>query len=1306
MSIAVIGAGYVGLTTAACLAHLGHEVVCADIDAERVARLRKGEVPILEDGLPALIAEGLAVEAALVRRRRAAAAAAAPTSCSSACRRRRATTARPTSRSSRRSPARSRRCSRRTRSSSTSRRCRSARRGSCSGCSPRPARRASDVTVASNPEFLREGQAVRDFLQPRSHRDRLRGPGVGGARVASCTAACTRRCSSPIPASAEMIKYASNAFLATKISFINAIANLCEAVDADVREVAIGMGYDARIGFQFLHPGPGLRRLVLPEGRRRAAAHRARGRATTSSCSTASSSVNRGQHERIVDKVRAAAGGTLAGADGRRCGASRSRPTPTTCATRRRSSIARQPARGGRDRARPTTRPRASGRGRLMPELDVRADAYEAAAGADVVALLTEWDEFRWLDFDRVRDAMRGRAIVDARNLLDPAAMRRRGLRVQRESGAGRWPDRRHRRCRLRRLAPVRRVARARRRGRRGRQPRRPAGARTSRTSPSARASSWSSPTSSTEIPVDGPGRRRAALREPGEPARVPRDAARDARRRARSARAARSTSRARTTRAFLLASTSEIYGDPLVHPQPETYNGNVDPDRAARGLRRGEALRRDAHDDVPPALRPADARSCASSTRTARACARPTVASSRTSSCRRSTGEPLTIYGDGHADAVVLLRRRRGARASSRSSTRDDRRAGQHRQPDRVHDARARRARARGRRRRRSELVFEPLPDRRPDAAPARHHAGRGSCSAGSRRSSCAKVSSARTPGTWRSAPVDERDRTAAEDPQALGHRAGLQRAQHRRRDPAPHARGRAARRHRARDHRGRRRQHRRHPRRAAPARRQHRARRDARREPRQGRGGAHRLRARDRRLRARSRTPTSSTTPRTGRSCSRRCCAGRARVVYGSRFTGERRNMLFLHWIGNRFLSLVTNVLYNTTLSDMETCYKLVDRDAARSTSSCAANRFDIEPEITAKILKRGIRIYEVPISYTGPRVRRGQEDHVARRLRGVVDAGQVPLCRLTPNRIGRAGPPSSSTTRPATAARRVRALGARRHERGRRSSSSSSTTARPTARSTRCAPRVPDVRVVRAPGQRRLRARREPRHRGDQGADRRGAQPRHRRSSRAPRRRCCDRLDARAARSARAARGSATSTAPTTRRRARSPSVPVAVGHGLLGLWWPTNPFTDPVPPARRRPVGAAARSTGCRAPRSGCGAPRSTRSAAGTSATSCTSRTSTSAGGCARAGWDVAYEPAARRRRTCRARARRAGRTGCSLEHHRSAWRFAQVRLTGVRAVLLPFAAVYFALRAVLAMGDARVAGIRPDGVIAVGRGVDS
>jgi len=92
-----------------------------------------------------------------------------------------------------------------------------------------------------------------------------------------------------------------------------------------------------------------------------------------------------------------------------------------------------------------------------------------------------------------------------------------------------------------------------------------------------------------------------------------------------------------------------------------------------------------------------------------------------------------------------------------------------------------------------------------------------------------------------------------------------------------------------------------------------------------------------------------------------------GRARVVYGSRFTGERRNMLFLHWCGNRMLSLVTNLLYNTTLSDMETCYKLFDREVLRDVT-VKSDRFDFEPEITAKVLKQGVRIYEVPISYAG--------------------------------------------------------------------------------------------------------------------------------------------------------------------------------------------------------------------------------------------------------------------------------------------------------------------------------------------------
>ena len=92
-----------------------------------------------------------------------------------------------------------------------------------------------------------------------------------------------------------------------------------------------------------------------------------------------------------------------------------------------------------------------------------------------------------------------------------------------------------------------------------------------------------------------------------------------------------------------------------------------------------------------------------------------------------------------------------------------------------------------------------------------------------------------------------------------------------------------------------------------------------------------------------------------------------GKSQVVYGSRFTGERRNLLFWHWVGNRFLSLVTNVLYNTTLSDMETCYKLFDRRVLEGIT-IRSDRFEFEPEITAKVLRRGYHIYEVPISYSG--------------------------------------------------------------------------------------------------------------------------------------------------------------------------------------------------------------------------------------------------------------------------------------------------------------------------------------------------
>ena len=403
MSVAVIGAGYVGLTTAACLAHLGHEVVCADIDAERVARLPKGEVPDPRGRPAGAHHRGPGLQAALVRGRRRRGRPVGrdrvPVRADAAGRRRRR---RPELRRAA-SPARSR-------PSSTPKAIvvnkstvpvgstRFVQRVLAEAGTPRRARHRR-----VEPGVPPRGPGRARLPASRSHRDRLRRPGVGGARVASCTAASNAPVLVTDPASAEMIKYASNAFLATKVSFINAIANLCEAVDADVREVAIGMGYDARIGFQFLHPGPGYGGSCFPKDVA-ALLHTAREAGYDFQLLDGVVDVNVGQHERIIDKVRAAAGGRSTDAQIAVWGLTFKADTDDL-----RDSpalvIARAPARRGRGRARLRPGRGRDRRARSMPGLDVRPDPYEAAAGADVVALLTEWEEFRWLDFERVRDA-------------------------------------------------------------------------------------------------------------------------------------------------------------------------------------------------------------------------------------------------------------------------------------------------------------------------------------------------------------------------------------------------------------------------------------------------------------------------------------------------------------------------------------------------------------------------------------------------------------------------------------------------------------------------------------------------------------------------------------------------------------------------------------------------------------------------------------------------------------------------------------------------------------------------------------
>jgi UDPglucose 6-dehydrogenase len=248
--IAVIGTGYVGLTTGVCFAHLGHDVVCADIDADKIERLARGEVPILEAGLDDLLREGLqsgrltfVVGAAEAVRDVEFAYLCVPTpqgpdgsadlSYIEAAAREIAPNLQPDTVVVNKStvPVGSTRL-------------------------VEQALERSDVHVVSNPEFLREGTAINDFLHP----DRViigSEDQSAAIRVASLYIGVPAPLMVTDPASAETIKYASNAFLATKLSFVNAIAALCEAVGADVNDVVLGMGYDKRIGHEFLKPGPG-----------------------------------------------------------------------------------------------------------------------------------------------------------------------------------------------------------------------------------------------------------------------------------------------------------------------------------------------------------------------------------------------------------------------------------------------------------------------------------------------------------------------------------------------------------------------------------------------------------------------------------------------------------------------------------------------------------------------------------------------------------------------------------------------------------------------------------------------------------------------------------------------------------------------------------------------------------------------------------------------------------------------------------------------------------------------------------------
>lgn len=428
MRIAVIGTGYVGLVTGACFADLGHEVTCVDIDEAKVVTLRTGQVPFHEPGLEDVVRRG--IDSARLRFTTQLDEAMQGAQFAFICVQ---------------TPPREDGSADLSRVEQVA--------GDMAGSignyvvvinkSTVPVGSSMHIEriirerlpesvefdVASNPEFLREGSCVFDFMHP----DRVV-IGTSSERAAGALTELYRPLGAPLlvtdPATAEMIKYASNTFLATKISFINAIANICDAVGADVKEVALGMGYDPRIGFDFLKPGPGFGGSCLPKDSR-ALIKLAEDSGYDFHLLRGVLDVNGDQHRVIARKVAKLTGGV----DGKTIAVWGISFKPNTDDTRDSPAIAVVrilQAQGAHVRAYDPVVG-----GQIYDELGIEraSGPIEAAQGAHCVLVLTEWNEFRWLDFPRLHAAMAAPNVVDARNLLDPHLLRQIGFSYE---GVGR----------------------------------------------------------------------------------------------------------------------------------------------------------------------------------------------------------------------------------------------------------------------------------------------------------------------------------------------------------------------------------------------------------------------------------------------------------------------------------------------------------------------------------------------------------------------------------------------------------------------------------------------------------------------------------------------------------------------------------------------------------------------------------------------------------------------------------------------------------------------------------------------------
>ncbi|HET8635192.1 MAG TPA: UDP-glucose/GDP-mannose dehydrogenase family protein [Gemmatimonadales bacterium] len=432
MKLSVVGSGYVGLVASACFAETGNDVVCVERDAARVARLRANDLPLFEPGLEPLVRQNQAAGRLRFVTDLAEAVAHAPVIF--------VAVGTPPGAGGEADLSHVLHVAEAIARQATEPKVLVLKSTVPVGTTAQVAAvvaQAGSVPfeVAANPEFLKEGAAVDDFMHPDRVVVGTGSPAVRGL-LNELYAPYTRRGGDRIlfmdPASAELTKYAANAMLATRVSFINQIAALCEAVGADVAMVRNGIGSDRRIGRAYLYPGPGYGGSCFPKDLQ-ALIHTAERLGVEPDLLRAVEQVNRRQRRSIVEKVRRAAGG-LTGRTIAVWGLAFKAETDDVRESPAMALIDCLLESGARVQAHdPKAMPAVQAH--YGDRIALADDPYAVLAGADVLAVMTEWLMYRTPDFSRIAREMRQPAIVDGRNLYDPMRVTQAGIRY---SGVGR----------------------------------------------------------------------------------------------------------------------------------------------------------------------------------------------------------------------------------------------------------------------------------------------------------------------------------------------------------------------------------------------------------------------------------------------------------------------------------------------------------------------------------------------------------------------------------------------------------------------------------------------------------------------------------------------------------------------------------------------------------------------------------------------------------------------------------------------------------------------------------------------------